>query len=120
MRILIVDDRPSVRDAVADLIRRHAPDLTVVGTAEDGPEALRLTERLRPDVVLMDMRLPGMSGLEATRAIRASYPTVRVVGLSMYLQCKQRDQMLEAGATAYVTKTAPADVLLQAIRKAAP
>jgi DNA-binding NarL/FixJ family response regulator len=90
--------------------------LAVVGEAGTGTAAVTLASQLVLDVVLMDVNMPEMNGIDATRAIRASFPTMRVIGLSMFDRGDQQAAMQDAGAVAYVSKNAPAEELLAAIR----
>lgn len=115
VRILLVDDHEVVRTAVAGLLSLH-PEFTVVGQAADGYGALRQVEELRPEVVLMDVSMPGMSGIEATRRIMSAFPDVKVIGLSMHEADDMTEAMQAAGAVGYVPKSAPAEELLTAVR----
>jgi LuxR family transcriptional regulator, maltose regulon positive regulatory protein len=115
MRVLIVDDHAVVRQALAMMLDQEA-DIEVVGEAGNGQEAVAQARELLPDVVLMDINMPGMNGIDATRIIRAEHPTVRVVGLSMHEHAEQAQPMLAAGAAGYVCKTEAPEVLLAAIR----
>jgi PAS domain S-box-containing protein len=115
IRVLLADDHAVVREGVARLLGGE-PDIEVVGQAAEGHEALRLARELLPDVVLMDVSMPGLDGVEATRAIHAELPRVRVVGLSMFEEADQAQAMREAGASDYVTKSGPATRLVAAIR----
>jgi PAS domain S-box-containing protein len=117
-RILLVDDHSMVRRALA-MSLRDAPDLEVVGEASDGLEAIGEMERLRPDVVLMDFAMPRLDGLEATRRIKACWPGVSIIGLSMYDEADRGEAMIEAGAGAYLSKTGDIDALLRTIRNLA-
>ena len=114
-RILIVDDHQVVRRALAQLLGVEA-DLAVVGEASTGTAAVALARQLAPDVVLMDINIPEMNGIEATRAIHTAFPAMRVIGLSMFDRGEQQAAMQEAGAVAYVSKSAPAEELFAAIR----
>ena len=116
MRILVVDDHTLVREGLVRM-QSGEPDIDIVGEAWDGKLAVELARELRPDLVLMDISMPVMDGIEATRRICAACPTVRVIGLSMFTNGEQARPMLEAGAVAYVSKTDSLDVLLQAIRE---
>jgi PAS domain S-box-containing protein len=116
-RILVVDDHQVVRRALAQLLRAEA-DLTVVGEAGTGTAAVALARQLSPDVVLMDINMPEINGIDATRAIHAAFPAIRVIGLSMFDRGDQQAAMQDAGAVAYVSKSAPAEELLSAIRAA--
>ena len=115
MRILVVDDHTLVRESLARMLRSE-PDFEVVGEAWDGKLAVELARELRPDLVMMDISMPVMDGIEATRRICAECPAVRVISLSMFTNGEQAQPMVEAGAVAYVSKTDSADVLLQTIR----
>lgn len=115
IRILLVDDHQVVRQALVQLLRAE-PDLAVVGEAGTGTEAVALARQLVPDVVLMDINMPEMNGIEATRAIHAAFPAMRVIGLSMFDRGDQQAAMQDAGAVAYVSKAGPAEALLEAIR----
>jgi DNA-binding NarL/FixJ family response regulator len=118
LSVLLVDDHTVMRKALATMLAQE-PDLYVIGEAADGKQAVALACQLRPDVILMDIAMPEMDGIEATRAIRADCPAVQVVGLSMSQDVEQAKPMLEAGATGYVCKTESPDVLLAAIRRCA-
>ena len=115
MRILLVDDHPSVRKSLIRLLRWEA-DIEVVGEAGDGKQAVEMTRTLRPDIVLMDIAMPALNGIEATRRIHAEQPQVLVIGLSMFEDEKQAKPVLDAGAVAYVSKTESADALLARVR----
>lgn len=91
-------------------------DLELVGEAADGHEAVELTLAVQPDVVLMDITMPRLNGIEATRAIRAKRPEVRVIGLSMHEDPRLTEMMCEAGAAAYLNKSGPSAELIQTIR----
>lgn len=115
IRVLVVDDHPVVREGLAAMLARQ-PDFSVVGEAGDGPSAVEAALALDPDVVLMDLRLPGFDGVEATRRIRAGRPGVEVIILTTY----DRDEMilaaLRAGAKGFLLKDAPRDEIFSAIR----
>jgi two-component system NarL family response regulator len=115
IRLLCVDDHRIVREGIALILKRHA-DMDVVGMAATGEEALELFKTCRPDVTLMDLRLRGMSGVEATRAIRRIDPSARVVVLTMYQGDEDIYRALEAGAATYLLKDTLADDLIQVIR----
>jgi CheY-like chemotaxis protein len=115
IRVLLVDDHVAVRQAFAVALNGET-DLEVVGDAGGGLAALEQTRRLRPDVILMDVNLPGMSGIEATRRLRAEFPQIEVIGLSMYESEELEAAMRTAGARAYVSKSASLATLLAALR----
>ena len=101
IRVLLVDDHAAVRQAFVFALNAEV-GIEVVAEAASGPAALEQVARLRPDLVLMDINLPGMNGVEATRRIRAEFPEVQVIALSMYESEEQGAAMCEAGARAYV------------------
>jgi DNA-binding NarL/FixJ family response regulator len=118
IRVLIVDDHPVVRDGLRGMIERE-PDLTVVGEAADGAEALaRVGDGSTVDVVLMDLRMPRMSGVEAIRALQRQAPNVRVLVLTTYDTDGDVLPAVEAGATGYLLKDTPRDELVRAVRAA--
>jgi two-component system response regulator NreC len=115
VRVLIVDDHVIVRDGVR-MILEAQPDIEVVGEASDGREALERARQLSPDVVLMDIAMPGMNGLEATAAIRQELPDVQVLVLTMHEDYEYFFEVLRAGASGYVLKGASSNDLVSAIR----
>ncbi|SFI88786.1 response regulator [Amycolatopsis sacchari] len=115
IRLLIVDDHPIVRDGLRSLFSGD-PDFVVVGEAADGAEAVRLARRTEVDVILMDLRMPGMGGVEAISALR-DHPA-RVLVLTTYDTDRDVLPALDAGATGYLLKDAPRDELVRAVRAA--
>lgn len=115
LRVLLVDDHKIVRQGIRAMLA-EAPDIEVVGEAGNGQEAIDLTDQLVPDVVVMDMAMPIMAGDEATRQIKRRLPDTKVVALSMFDDTQVANRMRQAGAAAYLLKTAPAEELLTAIR----
>ncbi|GAA5170041.1 response regulator transcription factor [Amycolatopsis dongchuanensis] len=115
IRLLIVDDHPIVRDGLRSLFSGD-PDFVVVGEAGDGAEAVRLARRTEVDVILMDLRMPGMGGVEAITALR-DHPA-RVLVLTTYDTDRDVLPALDAGATGYLLKDAPRDELVRAVRAA--
>ncbi|UHD18661.1 response regulator [Thiocapsa bogorovii] len=113
-KILLCDDHTLVREGLAALLRQRT-DWTVVAEAADGREAVELAARLQPDVVLMDVAMPRMSGTEAAAAIHEAAPATRIVALSMFGDAMSRRGMFEAGALAYVLKNNAATDLFAAI-----
>lgn len=114
IRILLVEDQYFVRVALHALLEDRT-DMTIAAETDLGSEALRLFEQHRPDVVVMDLRLPGLSGFEAIRLIRAGHPDARIVVLSNYEGSEDVHRALDAGARAYLTKDASPDELVAAI-----
>ena len=115
IRILLVDDHPIVREGFAAIIERR-PDMTVVAEASNGAEAVTLFREHRPDVTLMDLRLPEMDGLAAIRAIRGEFPSARILVVTTYDGDEDIHRALASGAKGYLLKDAPRDHLLEAIR----
>ncbi len=115
LRVLLADDHEIVRQGLVSLLSEE-DTVEVVGEATNGREAVDLADRLHPDVVIMDMSMPVMSGDEATRQIKSQSPQIRVVALSMFEDAEVREKMCQAGAESYVLKTAPAEELVAAIR----
>jgi two-component system response regulator NreC len=118
VRVLIADDHTIVRSGVRLLLQAE-PDIEVVGEALNGDEALALAESLQPDVVLMDIAMPDMDGLEATRQIKARFPDMHVLVLTMHRSDEYFFEMLKAGASGYVLKGAETNELIGAIRAVA-
>jgi signal transduction histidine kinase/ActR/RegA family two-component response regulator len=114
-RILVVDDHKIMREGLVGLMQ-FEPDIEVVGQAADGPQAIELVEELHPDVIVMDVNLGDMTGVEATKIILARNPGVKVIGLSMHRDNHVAKGMRDAGAVAYLTKGAPSEELLALIR----
>jgi len=114
-RILVVDDHPVVREGFAAMLETE-PDMTVVGQACSGEASVELFRRQRPDVTLMDLRMPGMGGVEAIRAIRREFPDSRIIVLTTYDGDEDIYRALEAGAQAYLLKDMICDEILAAIR----
>ena len=115
MRILIADDHPVVREGLSAMLNRQ-PDIEVVGEAENGKECVEKTRKLRPDIVLMDLRMPEMDGVEAMRQIAATNPEVRFIVLTTYDNDEYIFKGIEAGARAYLLKDSPREELFKAIR----
>lgn len=113
--ILIVDDHQIMRQGLSRLFEFES-DIEVMGEAADGPQAVELASRLKPDVVVMDVNLGEMDGVETTRRILAEDPEIKVIGLSMHIDQAVANAMLDAGATAYLTKGGPSEDLIEAIR----
>jgi DNA-binding NarL/FixJ family response regulator len=118
LRVVVADDQRVVRDGLTMLLGL-IDGLDVVGVAADGAEAIDLTERERPDVVLMDLRMPQMDGAEATRRIRSGWPDTQVLVLTTYADDESLFPALQAGARGYLTKDASAEEIEEAIRAVA-
>jgi CheY-like chemotaxis protein len=114
-RVLLVDDHKIMREGLRRLLRFES-DIEVIGEAEDAPQAIELADKLRPDVIIMDVNLGEISGVEATRRILARNPQIRVIGLSMHIDSNIGEAMLGAGASAYLTKSGPSHELIAAVR----
>jgi DNA-binding NarL/FixJ family response regulator len=115
MRIVICDDQDIVRDGL-ELLLKLETDIQIVGLASDGAEALEMAEQKKPDLVLMDLKMPIMNGVDATRNIRAKYPGVKVLILTTYGTDEWVFDAIRAGASGYLLKDAPRDEVLRAIR----
>ena len=114
IRVLICDDQDVVREGLRAILGT-APGIEVVGQARDGAEALELVPQTRPDVVLMDLKMPGMNGVQATRAIRDHYPNVRVLVLTTYDADEWVFDAIRSGAAGYLLKDTPRAGLIEAI-----
>jgi DNA-binding NarL/FixJ family response regulator len=119
IRILLVDDHMAARASLAILLRQEN-NLEVIGEASDGQVAVGLTEDLHPDIILMDVRMPVLDGIEATRQITSDHPDMKVIGFTMNSEADVVDAMRRAGATACISKSDPIDVLLKTIRTCCP
>jgi DNA-binding NarL/FixJ family response regulator len=118
IRVLAADDQRVVREGLAMLLGL-LPDVEVVGTAANGEEALAMAAELHPDVILMDLRMPKVDGVEATRRLRASHPEIKVVVLTTYADDRSVIEAVRAGALGYLTKDAGADEIRQALQRVA-
>jgi DNA-binding NarL/FixJ family response regulator len=118
IRVLLVDDQDLYREGLRTLLSVQ-PDLEVVGEASNGELALQMAAELRPDVVLMDLRMPVMDGAAATRRLLAEQPECRVIVLSTFDDAESRAEGLGAGAAAYLLKDTTLEALVDAIRSAA-
>ena len=117
VRVLLVDDHRMMREGLCSLLA-SVPDIKVVGEASDGRTALDLVRTLAPDVVVMDIGMPELNGVEATRQIRTEHPRVKVIALSTHADQSYVHHILEAGASGYVLKIGAHDELLRAVRAA--
>ncbi|MFK0242215.1 response regulator [Microbacterium sp. NPDC090281] len=116
IRLLIADDQALVRGALGALLELE-PDLAVIGMASDGAEAVRLAEELRPDVCLMDIQMPGMDGVEATRRIREVSEGTGVLVVTTFARPGYLRSALDAGASGFIVKDTPAEQLAEAVRQ---
>lgn len=115
IKVLVVDDHPVVREGVR-LFLEGDEEFEIVGEAENGEEALEKVEELKPDVVLMDLKMPGMGGVEATRKIKSKFPEVKILVLTVYMEDEYVKEALRAGAQGYLLKEASQEELKRAIR----
>jgi DNA-binding NarL/FixJ family response regulator len=118
IKVFLADDHKIFRQGLHELIAEQQ-DMTIVGEAEDGRDALAQIVKLRPDVVVMDIGMPALNGIETTRRIKQDIPKTHVIALSMHPDEKYVVEMLRAGATGYLCKTCEADELVKAIRTVA-
>jgi PAS domain S-box-containing protein len=115
IRVLLADDHAVMREGLARLLAQE-PDLAVVGHANDGCTAVSMAATLLPDVILMDISMPGMNGIEATKIIHQQHPNIHIVGLSLYTASERANEILDAGATFFISKSGPSADLKAAIR----
>ena len=115
IRVFCVDDHPLLRDGISTVINNQ-PDMTMVGEASNAQEAVEQFRKHRPDVTLMDLRLPGMSGIDAMIAIRAEFPEARIIILTTFEGDVEIQRALEAGARAYMLKSMPPKDIVDTIR----
>lgn len=118
LRVLLVDDHVLLRSALRGVLEGQA-DMEVVGEAGSGDEAMKQAERLLPEVILLDMAMPGMSGPEAARHLKQALPSSRILALSAYEDEAAAHRMLSAGADGFIPKSAQPEALLHAIRRVA-
>jgi DNA-binding NarL/FixJ family response regulator len=115
IRVLLADDHLILREGIRSLLEK-VPDIEMIGEADDGNDAIAKVEQLLPDVVLMDITMPGLNGLEATQKIKREHPSIKVLILTMHETDQYLSEMLEAGASGYVVKTTTSSELISAIR----
>jgi DNA-binding NarL/FixJ family response regulator len=118
IRVLIADDHPLMRKGLTDILQ-DVDGIEVVGAAEDGAAAVALAYAVQPDIVLMDISMPGMDGIEATEKLMEMESAARVVVLTSYSEREKITEALAAGAVSYLTKDSPPDAVIRAIRSAA-
>jgi two-component system invasion response regulator UvrY len=115
IRVLVVDDHDLVRTGISRMLA-DIDGLQVIGQADSGEEAIRKSRELKPDVVLMDIKMPGIGGLEATRKLLRSYPDIKVIAVTICEEDPFPTRLLQAGAAGYLTKGAALEEMVQAIR----
>lgn len=115
-RVLIIDDHVMVREGVAEIVK-HEPDLDVCGTASTANEGLEAVNKFRPDLVLVDITLPGKNGIEFIKDARALHPDLRILVMSMHDESLYADRVLRAGGRGYIRKQEGGDKLIDAIRR---
>jgi len=114
IKILIADDYKMMRDDLRSLLERQK-NMTVVGEAENGRKAIQLAQKLKPDVIVMDIRMPELNGIEATRRIISDLPEIKIIALSMYADKRYVSEMLKAGSSGYLLKKNVFDEIVEAI-----
>ena len=119
IRVLLADDHRILRQGLVSLLQDE-PDILVVAEARDGQEAVDLAHQHKPDVIVMDITMPRLSGIEATALITAQLPAIRIIGLSVHPAADMAEAMRQAGAAAYLTKDGPVEDLVAAIRGTQP
>jgi DNA-binding NarL/FixJ family response regulator len=115
-KLFIVEDHPVMRSAYARLIKRH-PDFEICGEAESGDQALKMIPNATPDLVMVDISLPGMNGIELLNCLKVSYPKLPTLVISGHEETLYAKLALQAGAKGYLVKVGLADVIIQAIRQ---
>ncbi|WP_298903725.1 response regulator transcription factor [uncultured Psychroserpens sp.] len=118
IRLAIAEDHQSLIDGI-QLLLEYEDDISIVGTANDGEALLKIVEKKRPNVVLTDIRMPKLDGIEATKRIKKTNPEIKVLSFSMFDQTDAIQQMLDAGATGYILKNSSLNEVLNAIRTVA-
>lgn len=114
--ILLVDDHPIMRQLISAALDEEA-DIAIIGEAADGKEAIDKARQLRPDLILMDLSMPRIDGIEATHIIHAEFPHIRIIGLSLHQEENRTTKMLEAGAATFVCKDELFEKLIAVIRQ---
>jgi len=118
IKVLLVDDHAIIREGLRSLLEKQ-PEMEVIADTDDGRKALDLVQKLLPNIVIMDISMPGLNGIEATRQITAEFPDVKVIALSIHSKRRFVADMLSAGATGYILKECLFDELVQAIKAVA-
>lgn len=115
VKIFLADDHKIIREGLYNLLKKQ-PDFEIIGEAEDGHATVKKIKVLKPDIVIMDIAMPGLNGIEATRQIKTEQPEVKVIALSMHAEKRFVAEMLNAGASGYLLKTSAFEELVQAIQ----
>jgi len=115
IRLIITDDHPVIRDGIKTILSKDK-DIEVVAFAANGPELLEILETTPADVILMDINMPGMTGIEATKLVKKKYPEIKVISFSQYDEKRFIKQSLKNGANGYLLKNSPASELIRAIK----
>ncbi len=115
IRLILADDHELYRDGFTEMLKKE-PGIEVVGEAKNGEELIQLTRQLRPDIIVVDILMPVMNGLEATKLIQAQFPEIRIIALSMSNEDNLLIQMMEAGAQGYLLKNAHKTEIIEAIK----
>ncbi len=114
IRVILADDHSGIRSGIRHLLERQ-PDILVIGESKDGIEALQLTEKLDPDILLLDVEMPGMTGIEVAKQLKEQAPHVRILALSSYDQREYILEMLDCGAAGYLVKDEAPELLIDAV-----
>lgn len=114
IRVILADDHSGVRSGIRHLLERQ-PDITVIGEGADGVEALQLAEKLSPDILLLDVEMPGMTGIEVAKHLKERASNIRILALSSYDQREYILQMLDNGASGYLVKDEAPELLIDAV-----
>ncbi len=115
IRLIITDDHPVIRDGIKTILSKDN-DIEVVAFAASGPELMEILETTPADVILMDINMPGMTGIEATKLVKEKYPEIKVISFSQYDEKRFIKQSLKNGASGYLLKNSPASELIQAVK----
>lgn len=115
IKVLIVDDQPLICDGISKLLEGEK-EIQVIGTAYSGEEAIEKANKLKPDIILMDIRMPGIDGIEATKIIKSNNPSIQIIAISVYEEDELVIQMFQAGAVGYILKDISLENLVKAIK----
>lgn len=115
VKLLVVDDHPLIRQSISSLLDDYK-SISLVGEAENGLQAVKCSKSLKPDVILMDIEMPGIDGIEATKIIKLRQPEIKIIGFSNHTELSVAQKMLEAGADFFLTKSCSLDELIDKIK----